>query len=42
MHRGLLNHLLRRVLLAVLLVFLVSSAAFLLVEAAPGDPFDRF
>ncbi len=42
MHRGLLIHLLRRVLLAVLLVFLVSSAAFLLVEAAPGDPFDRF
>ena len=37
-----LIYLLRRVLQAALLVFLVSSAAFMLVEAAPGDPFDRF
>lgn len=35
-------HIVRRALVAALLVFLVSSAAFLLVEAAPGDAFDRF
>jgi ABC-type dipeptide/oligopeptide/nickel transport system permease component len=38
----LLRYLIRRVLLAAVLVVLVSSAAFLLVEAAPGDTFDQF
>jgi peptide/nickel transport system permease protein len=41
-HRTLLTYFVRRLLQAVLLVFLVSSAAFLLVDAAPGDPFDGF
>jgi peptide/nickel transport system permease protein len=36
-HRGLLTYLVRRLLFAVFLVFVVSSAALLLVEAAPGD-----
>ena len=36
-HRGLLTYLVRRLLLAALLVFVVSSAALMLVEAAPGD-----
>jgi peptide/nickel transport system permease protein len=36
-HRGLLTYLIRRLLLACLLVFVVSSAALMLVEAAPGD-----
>ena len=35
-------YLLRRLLLAVLLVFVVSSAALMLVEAAPGDSVDVF
>ena len=42
MHRGLLRFLARRVLLAILLVFVVSSAALLLVEVAPGDHFSGF
>ncbi len=37
MNRGLLRYLVRRLLLAALLVFVVSSAALMLVEAAPGD-----
>jgi peptide/nickel transport system permease protein len=41
-HRGLLTYLLRRLLLAVLLVFVVSSAALMLVEAAPGDSVGGF
>jgi peptide/nickel transport system permease protein len=41
-HRALLTYFVRRLLQAVLLVFLVSSAAFLLVDAAPGDPYDGF
>jgi peptide/nickel transport system permease protein len=36
-NRGLLRYLVRRLLLAALLVFVVSSAALMLVEAAPGD-----
>lgn len=35
-------YLLRRLLFAVLLVFVVSSAALMLVEAAPGDSVDVF
>ena len=42
MHRGLLTYLLRRLLLAALLVFVVSSASLMLVEAAPGDYFGGF
>jgi peptide/nickel transport system permease protein len=41
-HRALPTYFVRRVLQAVLLVVLVSTAAFLLVDAAPGDPFDGF
>jgi peptide/nickel transport system permease protein len=41
-HRGLLRFLARRVLLAILLVFVVSSAALLLVDLAPGDHFSAF
>jgi len=41
-HRGLLPFLLRRLLFAVLLVLLVSSAAMLLVQAAPGDHLSSF
>jgi ABC-type dipeptide/oligopeptide/nickel transport system permease component len=40
--RGVLAYLFRRVVLAILLVITVSSAALLLVEAAPGDPFSGF
>jgi peptide/nickel transport system permease protein len=40
--RGLLSFVGRHLLLALLLVFLVSSAALLLVEAAPGDHFSAF
>ncbi len=42
MHRALLTYLLRRVLLAIVLVFVVSSAALLLVQAAPGDHLSGF
>ncbi len=41
-HPGLLRYLARRALLAVLLVFVVSSAALLLVQAAPGDYLSGF
>jgi peptide/nickel transport system permease protein len=41
-HRALLTYLLRRVLLAIVLVFVVSSAALLLVQAASGDHFSGF
>jgi peptide/nickel transport system permease protein len=41
-HRGLLTYLVRRLLLAALLVLFVSSAALLIVEAAPGDALDGF
>jgi peptide/nickel transport system permease protein len=41
-HRGLLTYLLRRLLLAALLVFVVSSTALMLVEAAPGDSVGGF
>jgi len=41
-HRGLLTYLLRRLLLAAVLVFAVASAALVLVEAAPGDAVDGF
>jgi peptide/nickel transport system permease protein len=41
-HRALLTYVLRRVLLAVVLVFVVSSAALILVQAAPGDHFSGF
>jgi peptide/nickel transport system permease protein len=40
--RGLLTYLVRRLLLAAVLVFAVSSAALVLVEAAPGDAVDGF
>ena len=42
MHRGLLRYLVRRILLAGLLVLVVSSAALLLVRAAPGDHLSGF
>ena len=42
MNRGLLTYLVRRLLLAALLVFVVSSAALMLVEFAPGDSVDVF
>ncbi len=42
MHRALLTYLLRRVLLAIVLVFVVSSASLILVQAAPGDHFSGF
>ena len=42
MRRGLLSFVGRRLLLAILLVFLSSSAALLLVDAAPGDHFSGF
>ena len=42
MHRGLSAYLLRRVSFAVLLVLIVSSAALILVQAAPGDHFSNF
>ncbi len=42
MHRGLIPYLIRRLLLAALLVFVVSSTALLLVEAAPGDSIGGF
>jgi peptide/nickel transport system permease protein len=40
--RGLLSFVGRRLVLALLLVFIVSSAALLLVDAAPGDHFSAF
>ncbi len=40
--RGFLTYLLRRVLLAILLILGVSSAALMLVEAAPGDHVSSF
>ena len=42
MHRGFLPYLLRRLVFAALLVFVVSSAALMLVEAAPGDAVSGF
>ncbi len=42
MNRGLLTYVLRRLLLAAVLVFVVSSAALILVEAAPGDSVGGF
>lgn len=42
MHRGLLTYLLRRLLLAAILVFVASSTALMLVEAAPGDSVGSF
>ena len=42
MHSGLLRFLVRRAALALLLVLLVSSAAFLLAQLAPGDHLDDF
>ena len=42
MRRGLVSFVGRRLLFAVLLVFVVSSAALLLVDAAPGDHFSGF
>jgi ABC-type dipeptide/oligopeptide/nickel transport system permease component len=41
-HRGLLRYLVRRILLAGLLVLVVSSAALMLVQAAPGDHLSGF
>jgi peptide/nickel transport system permease protein len=41
-YRGFLAYLLRRVALAALLVLVVSSAALMLVEAAPGDHLSGF
>jgi peptide/nickel transport system permease protein len=41
-HRGLVRYLGRRALFAALLVFVVSSAAMLLVDLAPGDAFSGF
>jgi peptide/nickel transport system permease protein len=41
-HRGLLRFIVRRLLLAILLVFVVASASLLLVDAAPGDHFSGF
>jgi peptide/nickel transport system permease protein len=41
-HRGFLRYLARRVLFAALLVLVVSSAALILVEAAPGDHLTGF
>lgn len=40
--RGFLVYLLRRVLFAILLILVVSSAALMLVEAAPGDHLSGF
>jgi ABC-type dipeptide/oligopeptide/nickel transport system permease component len=40
--RGFLAYLFRRVALAILLIFVVSSAALMLVEAAPGDHLSGF
>ena len=42
MRRGLLSFVVRRLLLALLLVFVVSSVSLLLVDAAPGDHFSSF
>ena len=42
MHRGFFRFVVRRTALAVLLVLLVSSAAFLLAKLAPGDHLDDF
>ena len=42
MHRGFLRFIVHRILLAVLLVLLVSSAAFVLGKLAPGDHLDDF
>lgn len=42
MRPGLLSFVGRRLLLALLLVFVVSSASLLLVDAAPGDHFSAF
>lgn len=42
MRRGFFSYLVRRVLLATLLVLVVSSAALMLVEAAPGDHLSGF
>jgi peptide/nickel transport system permease protein len=41
-HRGLLRYLLRRLLLAAILVLVVSSASLMLVDAAPGDAVSGF
>jgi peptide/nickel transport system permease protein len=41
-HRGLVSFVARRILQAVLLVFVVSSAALLLVRLAPGDHLSGF
>jgi peptide/nickel transport system permease protein len=41
-HSGFLTFLLRRTLVALLLVLLVSSAAFILAKLAPGDHLDDF
>lgn len=42
MHRGFLRFVARRTAVALLLVLLVSSAAFILAKLAPGDHFDDF
>lgn len=42
MHRGFLRFVARRTALALLLVLLVSSAAFILAKLAPGDHLDDF
>ena len=42
MRRGFLPYLIRRVLFAILLILVVSSAALMLVEAAPGDHISGF
>lgn len=42
MHRGVLRYIIRRTLTAVVLVFVVSSAAFVLARAAPGDHLSGF
>ena len=42
MRRGLLKYVIRRLVLAVLLVGVVSSTALLLVQASPGDHLSSF